>query len=55
MKVAFIRPGVDFDEAFAAARDAGVDQFHWRDRRYTTKRTDDPLPELPVITCILDF
>jgi hypothetical protein len=51
VKVAYTRQDASFDEAFAASRSAGADQFVWRGQRYHTRRADDPKPhKLPVIT-----
>ncbi len=50
MRVVDINPSVDFDVAFASAREAGADQFNWRDKRYTTIRSDDHKPPIQVVT-----
>jgi len=43
-------PEASFDQAFAAARSAGAQEFIWRGNRYHTRRTDDPKPDAgPVI------
>lgn len=53
LRVARCRATATFDQAFAAARGAGCDEFWWRGHRYHTRRADDPAPqEEPVIDWI---
>lgn len=55
MKMAETSPKASFDQAFAAAREAGCDEFIWRGNRYHTRRTDDPKPQgEPVIERIVE-
>ena len=51
--VAWTDDRATFDQAFAACREAGVDQFVWHEKRYTTKLVEEvQTPKISVITRI---
>ena len=37
-----MNPAIDFNTAFATARQRGAKAFLWRGRTYHTRRSDDP-------------
>tara|TARA_Y100000593_G_C4299986_1_gene332813 strand:- start:346 stop:606 length:261 start_codon:yes stop_codon:yes gene_type:complete len=41
----YTKTGETFDEAFGAARDAGVRYFYWNDKKYTTRLREEDADE----------
>jgi len=53
--VAWTDDRATFDQAFAACREADVDQFVWHEKRYTTKLVEEVHnPKIAVITRIFE-